>query len=329
MHTYSFTQFIISIGGGCLLYLGSAAASPPPEDGPLKDNRPEIAVSLDDVPMPGTVLFKGIDRTQAIIQKLQAVDSPPVGIFALGVHAQQPFGMERLQMYAEAGHLIANHSYSHYKLKDVSAETFIKDIQKAHKQLCGLPNFRPWFRFPYLHEGNSTQQRAAVLQALAAMGYQQGYVTVCNYDFRINQLLVQAVKKNQAVDYDKLRELYLNILWDGIDFADQLAYEVLGRRIKQVLLLHANDLAAHYIGDLIEFIRNKGWKVISIEEAYKDPIATLQLTNTFSQQGRIAAIARERKQAHRVLPYPSQSYDYIQKALEQAQVFSTPDSHQK
>ena len=324
MHTFSFTQFMICIGVGCFLYLGSAAADPPPED-----STPEIAISLDDAPMPSTAIFQGRARTQAIIQKLQNVHSPPVGIFALGVHAQQPLAMERLKMYAEAGHLIANHSYSHYKLGKVSAETFIQDVQRAHKQLCGLPNFRRWFRFPYLYEGDNAQQRAAVLQALAAMGYQQGYVTVCNYDFHINCLVVRAVKNKQAVDYDKLRTVYLNILWDGIDFYDRLAYEVCGRRVKQVLLLHANDLAAHYLGDLIELIRSKGWKVISIEEAYQDPIATMQLTTTFSKHGRIAAIAQERGLGQRVLPHPSQSYDYIQKALEQAQVFSTPDSHPK
>lgn len=303
---------------GCLLHLGSAAWAF------AKDHVPEIAISLDDAPMPSTVIFKGTARTHAILQQLRAVSSPPVGIFAVGVHAQHAGGLRRLKMYAEAGHFIANHTYSHYKLGQVPAATFIQDIQKAHQQLCGLPNFRPWFRFPYLYEGDNVPQRKAVLEALATMGYQQGYVTVCNYDFYINHLVVQAIKKGQQVAYDRLKTVYLTILWDCIDFYDKLAHQVLGRSVKQVLLLHANDLAALYLGDLLELIRSKGWKVISIEEAYKDAMAHMTLTTPLSSQSRIAAIAREKGLTQLVKPHPSQTYTYIQQALEQAQVFTWP-----
>ncbi len=288
----------------------------------------EVAISLDDAPMPGTILFGGVARTATIIKKLQEVNSPSIGIFALGVHAGQPIGRKRLAMYGASGHVIANHSYSHYRLGKVGAETFIQDIQKAHDHFCGLENFQPFFRFPYLYEGDNAAQRNKVLQALSALGYREGYITVCNYDFYINSLVAKALQRGQKVDYDKLRVVYLNILWDCIVFYDQLADRVLKRKVKHVLLLHANDLAALYLGDLVEFIRSKGGKIIAIEEAYTDDIAAMPITTTLSKHGRIAAIAHEKGVADKDLSHPSQSYDYIQSALEKAKVFSAPSSQQ-
>lgn len=59
-----------------------------------------------------------------------------MGIFALGQNAQEVSkGMEQLKLYGEAGHVTANHSYSHYRLSKVSASTFIQDIQRAHQLL--------------------------------------------------------------------------------------------------------------------------------------------------------------------------------------------------
>src|SRR3989338_8389806 len=72
----------------------------------------EIALSLDDAPMPSTAIFNGVEKTKRIIQALQDANCPAVGIFAIGKYAHTPTGLNRLYMYAEAGHIIANHSYS-------------------------------------------------------------------------------------------------------------------------------------------------------------------------------------------------------------------------
>lgn len=153
------------------------------------------------------------------------------------------------------------------------------------------------------------------------MGYQEGYITVNNYDFAINHLVNKAIKNKQVVDFEKLKQVYLAVLWDCISFYDHLALKVLGRRVKHVLLLHTNDLAAYYIGDLVTMIRGKGWKIIPIQEAYQDPIAKLKITTIKSQYGRIGALAQERKTDYRSLIRPSLSYAYIKKALKEAQAF--------
>lgn len=287
----------------------------------------EIAISLDDAPMPGTILHGGMEKTKKILQALQETKCPAIGIFATAAHAKGKINMERLRMYGEAGHMIANHSYSHYNLNKVTAEKFIADIKKAHLILSSLPNFKPFFRFPYLAEGKNKAQRQVVISALQAMGYQEGYTTVNNHDYYVNKLLLEAVKNGQTVDYDKLRKLYLSILWDCIETNQKLAYKVCHRRVKHVLLLHENDLAALFIGDLIDHIRKQGWKIISIEEAYQDPIATIPVTNTYSLVGRIGTIAVEQGLGKGLVAFPETVYlEYIPKAIKEQHIFTPLNS---
>lgn len=286
-----------------------------------EDDIPEIALSLDDAPTPGTALFSGIDKTKAIIQKLQEVNSPAIGIFALGINAQGAQNRERLRMYGEAGHILANHSYSHYRLKDVTAQAFVEDIQKAHECLSSLPNFRPLFRFPFLCKGKDTQQRQEVMQALKDMGYRAGYVTVNNHDYYINKLVLEAVEVGKQIDYEKLKKVYINILWDFIETYGRLARKVLKRKVKHVLLLHENDLAALFIGDLIEHIRKQGWSVIAIEDAYKDPIDDTALVTDYRNAECITAIGVEKG----LIGFPPTTHlRYIAEVLKQEKVFVDP-----
>lgn len=283
----------------------------------------EIAISLDDAPMPGTRLFGGMQKTEKILQALAETNCPPIGIFATAMYATTPKNLARLRMYGEAGNIIANHSYHHYNLNQVSAAQFIADIEKAHAVLHTLPNFRPFFRFPYLAEGKNKAQRQQVIDALHQLGYQEGYTTVNNHDYYLNKLLLQAVKAGKVIDYDKLRKLYLTIIWDCIATNQKLAYSVCNRKVKHVLLLHENDVTALFLKDLIEHIRAQGWKIISIEEAYQDEIATIPVTNTYSLVGRISAIAVEKGLGKKRISFPATAYlDYIPKAVKEQGIFT-------
>jgi peptidoglycan/xylan/chitin deacetylase (PgdA/CDA1 family) len=275
--------------------------------------------------MPSTAVFNGVEKTRRIIQALKNANCPSVGIFAIGKYAYTPTGLKRLHMYAEAGHIIANHSYNHYKLNDITTQEFIADIKKAHEILSVVPNFRLLFRFPGLAEGKDKVQRQEVIQALQNMGYREGYITVSNSEYYLSKLFVDAVKEGKTVDYDKLKNLYVRILWDCIQTNQKLAHKVLQRKVKHILLLHENDLAALFIGDLIAHIRNQGWEIISIEEAYQDPIADFPLTNTHSMGGRISAIGVEKGLGKGLAVFPETAeYSYIPKALKQQQIFKIP-----
>jgi len=287
----------------------------------------EIALSFDDVPMPSTILFNGLKRTKRLIAALKNAQCPAVGIFAIGSNALSKLNRDRLILYAEAGHIIANHTYSHYKLSTTADQIFIEDIQKAHQLFSELPNFKLFFRFPYLSEGKDAQQRQTIITALNQMGYQEGYVTVSNNDYYLNKKLLDAVKSNKNIDYQKLKEIYIEMLWSCITANHLLAHKVIGRPVKHVLLLHENDIAALFIEDLIAYIRQQGWKIISIEEAYQDPIANYPIKNTYSHMGRLNAIAVEKGLGKNLVTFDDKvSLKGIDKIIREKEVFSRPTS---
>ena len=90
-----------------------------------------------------------------------------------------------------------------------------------------------------------------------------------------------------------------------------MARRTLGRSPRHVLLLHENDLAALFIGDLVTELRARGWTIISATEAFADPIAELEPDTLFLGQGRIAALAHEAGMAPDSLVSPTEDEDYL------------------
>lgn len=174
----------------------------------------------------------------------------------------------------------------------MGAAAFVEDIRLADRQLARFRSFRRWFRFPMLHEGRTVEERDAVRRALKAMGYLAGYVTVDNYEWYLDLLARRAVKAGRKLDLSRLGKLYLPALLGPLAFYDEIARRVLKRAPAHVLLLHENDLAALFVGDLVAALRRAGWGIIHPDEAYRDPIAALEPATLFNGQGRIAALAR-------------------------------------
>ena len=91
--------------------------------------------------------------------------------------------------------------------------------------------------------------------------------------------------------FDRLRDAYVDLLSDSIEFYDEVAVKELGRSPRHVLLLHENDLAALYLGDLVKRLRKTGWKIVSPELAFQDPIAKVEPDTLLLGQGRVIALA--------------------------------------
>lgn len=250
----------------------------------------EIALTFDDAPIPDSPIMTGDARTPMLIEALKKARVEEAAFFAVP-RSRTPAELARLAAYARAGHVIANHSNTHRNLRDLTAEEYLADIAAADAVLKAMPNFRAWFRFPFLSEGDTRVKRDAVRAGLRAMNYAQGYVTVDNYDWYLNALANNAKKAGKPIDQQALRDLYVETLLDAVKFYDSIAVKALGRSPRHVLLLHENDLAAQFIGDLTAALRNDGWTIISATSAYEDPIAAIEPDTLFLGQGRVAAIA--------------------------------------
>jgi len=248
------------------------------EVGPATGKR--IAITFDDIPRgPGAFLSQE-ERTRRLIAALRAARVGQAAFFVnpgFLANPERVGGEARIAAYVAAGHVLANHSFSHRSLNVTPADAYLADIDKAEAWLKGREGRRPWFRFPYLHEGGPDKaKRDAVRAGLKARGLRNGYVTIDASDWNMEQLAIDARKAGKRIDMDALRDLYVESHVEAAEFYDGLARRTLGRSPAHVMLLHETDLAALYIDDLVAALRRAGWTIVSADEAFADPISTAE-----------------------------------------------------
>ena len=246
-----------------------------------------IALSFDDAPRgPGAFLGED-ERAERLIETLKAAGAEQVAFFVNPGRISRGDGDEtRLARYVAAGHVLGNHSFSHIKLSRTSAADYLADIDKAAAWLSGRPGYRPWFRFPALDEGGSdTAKRDAIRAGLAARGLRNAYVTADGLDWNMEALTVAAKRAGKPIDREALRNLYVETHVQSADFSDALARRALGRSPVHMLLLHETDLAALYVGDLIEALKADGWQIVTADQAYADPVYAQMPATRFAGGG--------------------------------------------
>ncbi len=281
----------------------------------------QIAITFDDAPRPDSHLSSQA-RTAKLLAALESSGVEQAMFFITTKHLNADT-KQSLTDYLHAGHLIANHSHQHLWLHKTDVTVYQADFLTAHEQLKDQPHFRPFFRFPYLDEGRDQAKHDAMQAFLKQQGYQNGYVTVDNYDWYLDHLYQQAIKGPGLVDMQQMKKLYVDVLWTAIQFSDDIAMQYLGRSPKHVLLLHDNDLAAHFIDDLVLHLQANGWQIITPIEAFADPIATKIPDTLFNGQGRVAALARVAGAKPRDLVHVAEDEGQLRSMFEAYQVVKT------
>ena len=280
----------------------------------------EIALTFDDAPTADGPRFSGEERSQRIMDHLKKNQVQEVAFFVLTGNINQK-SKNRLTRYVEAGHVLANHSHSHRWIHQAGIRSYIRDLTVADSILNFFPGYQKWYRYPFLDEGRSVTARDSIRTALQDLHLSNGYVTIDNYDWYLNHLLQQGHEHGKELNEDALREVYIDHIYNSIIFYDSIAREHLGRSPKHVLLLHENDLAALFLGDLIIHLKEKGWKIISPREAYRDPIAHYLPDVLFNGQGRVAAVAREKGVAPGDLVQLSEDEEFLDALVKKKKVF--------
>lgn len=241
---------------------------------PVPDTGKRIAISFDDTPRGPGAFIKAGARPQLLLRQLNDAGVRQAVFFTNPgrVDPSNDFAA-MMQDYARAGHVLANHTATHPRLSGTSAEQYLADIDKAEAWLKQQKGYRPWFRYPELDEGGTNAAKRDLVRAgLKARKIGDGYVTADAYDWALESLTIDAAKSGKKMDMKALRDLYVENHVEAANFADKLARRTFGKAAPQVLLLHDTDLAALYIGDLIDALRADGWTIISADEAYAKPL---------------------------------------------------------
>jgi peptidoglycan/xylan/chitin deacetylase (PgdA/CDA1 family) len=228
-------------------------------------------------------------------------------------------GMALVREWGRAGHLIANHTYSHLNLSSqkISAQTFIADVKKCDEILRGVDGFTPRLRFPYLKEWDSVEQRDAVRKWMTQNGYRPAPVSIDASDWYYADRFVAWRKTHPSADFTAYRDAYLAHLWDRANYYDGLAKRVLKRTVKHVMLLHTNAINAQFLPDVVAMFRSRGWTIVSAKEAFNDPVYASVPSAMPAGESIIWALAKQA--GLEGLRYPAESEEYEQSVLDEVE----------
>ena len=279
-------------------------------------SRPQVAVTMDDFNLFGESESVASKRNRAILDALRRHSDIKATIFVSCANVDNPLGRKLLGEWNDAGHIIGNHTYSHQKYTRSDFDEYGKDILRCDALLKNYSQFQKYFRFPTLHEGDTTEQRDRMRAFLKQHGYRMGYVTIDNSDWYIDTRLRAKVTKSPAADTLAYRDYYLNHIWDRTTYYDKLAHDVLQRQVRHTLLIHHNLLNAMYLSDLLDLYEKRGWKLINAEVAFADPVFQELPKVVPAGQSIIWAIAKEKGKLPKELRFPAEDGEYIKAEME-------------
>lgn len=236
----------------------------------------KLAITLDDLPQNGG-LPPGVTRveiTKATVAVLKKRHVPPVYGFINAKKLEgSPDGAEALKLWA-AAEPVGNHTYTHMDMEQNSAEAFERDIEEDEptlELLAAAGGDWHWFRYPYLHEGDTLEKRRAVRDYLKGHGYKIAQVTLDWQDYMWNGAYARCVARNDAKSIAWLRSSYLSTASAYLDFGREQAKLIFGHDINYVLLMHLGAFSSTIMPDALDLLKKKGFKLVSLEEAESDP----------------------------------------------------------
>jgi peptidoglycan-N-acetylglucosamine deacetylase len=249
----------------------------------------QVAITIDDLPAGMADRLPAADitaMTAKLLGTLRDQKVPVVGFVnekKLYKPGEVDERIKALQMWLDYGFELGNHTYSHASLNQVGLKAWEDDViqgESVIKLLLGARKMKlRYFRHPYLDTGRDLQTRREAEKFLVERGYRIAPVTLDGWDWMFAGLYEDAKKRNDADLQQKIVKEYLAHHDAEFAYSEQLSMKVIGYEPKQILLLHASNLEADHIGELLDLLRKRGYRFITLEDALGD--AAYSLPDTY------------------------------------------------
>jgi peptidoglycan/xylan/chitin deacetylase (PgdA/CDA1 family) len=242
------------------------------------DERKQVAITLDDLPASNIATFtEQLRINKKILDILDQYQVKATGF----VIAQRLFGkMDILNLWLKEGHDLGNHTYTHMDFDKVDPPAFkmeiVKGVSKIRKLLRQYKKDLRYFRFPYLHEGNTIEKKKSIQNFLEENGYTIAPVTINPRDQEYNGPFVKAWGFNDKKLQDSVKVSYLQQVKKKTRESEDLSRQLFGREIKHVLVLHLNRINAEVLDQILKYYSRSGYSFIPLEDALKDSVYSLK-----------------------------------------------------
>lgn len=241
-----------------------------------------IAVTIDDLPTASVLgdRIESAERTTTLlVAGLKRHAIPAIGF--VNERKLQPNGsveprrVALLQQWLDAGLDLGNHTFAHHDLHSTPLPQFEQEVvqgERVTKRLLAAKGMRlEFFRHPFLHTGRSLEVKKSFEAFLQKNGYRVAPVTVDNYDYLFAAAYDRASARGDLPEQQRIADTYIAYMDSVIAYYEHQAVKIVGREMAQTLLLHANALNAALLDRLVEKIRGRGYRFVSLADALEDP----------------------------------------------------------
>ncbi len=272
-------RFLLAIGASIIASSGLNSQTTVPPDR-------QVAITIDDLPaggganaMPGAAIT---EMTAKLLAALREEKIPAVGFVnekKLYKWGEVDERIKVLQMWLDAGFELGNHTFAHTSLNTAGLKEFEDAVVQGEpviSLLLAQHNMKlRYFRHPYLDTGRDLLTRRDAEAFLTARGYHIAPVTLDAWDWFFARVYEDAKKRGDAAVQQEVVSAYLSHSDAVFAFCEKLSKELVGYEPRQILLLHANQLEADHIHELVALMRKRGYRFITLEVALGDDAYSL------------------------------------------------------
>ena len=261
----------------CILLIALRAPASPADAPPER----RIAITIDDLPAAAANSMSAAAitaMTTKLLGTLREQKIPVVGFvnerklyFKWGEVDER---IAALNMWLDAGFELGNHTYGHTSLNRVSLKEFEDSVvqgESVTRLLLAQHNMKlRYFRHPYLDTGRDLQTRREAEAFLVERGYRIAPVTMDAWDWMFATVYDDAKKRGDTALQQEVVSSYFSYTTEVFSYFEKLSRDLIGYEPEQILLLHCNQLEADHIGELLELIRKRGYRFVTLESALSD-----------------------------------------------------------
>ncbi len=234
----------------------------------------QVAITIDDLPRGGDGGGRTLPAIREMTTKLMAPFRagriPVIGFVNEGrADDLGPGGLrEILDIWLDAGADLGNHTYSHPNINNVPLDDYTADIVKGEPitraALAAHGKTLRYFRHPFLFTGPTPEIKKGMQAFLDGHGYRVAPVTLDNSDYAF------AAAYTKPAYRERVRASYVPYMESIVAFFEERSVEVVGREFPQILLIHASEMNADLMPDLLAMFRRRGYTFVTLDRALAD-----------------------------------------------------------
>jgi peptidoglycan/xylan/chitin deacetylase (PgdA/CDA1 family) len=240
----------------------------------------QVAITIDDLPAGSANSMSAAtitDMTTKLLTTLRDQKVPVVGFVnekKLYKPGEVDERIKALRMWLDYGFELGNHTFTHLSLNQVGLKAWEDDViqgESVTRMLLAEHKMTlRYFRHPFLDTGRDLQTRREAEAFLVARGYRIAPVTLDAWDWMYAGVYEDAKTRGDTALQQQLASSYLSYSDAVFAYTEKLAKQTIGYEPKQILLLHGNQLEADHIGELIDLMRKRGYRFITLADALSD-----------------------------------------------------------